>query len=628
MADSILKIRTQDGDKPIGYPGLADKPVADKTLEIEGAFADSKEVGERFAKVNETTNSLKEDLGNQKDFIYLDGLKLKKEIKTGKTIIVDKEMKNITTNSVVINSYHSNRFDYTKLSTDVNSYNSSHTITKEKNGLKIVRNTIETSAYIMNLFEYTAEFTGLLWFSCDVEAKNIIDVMIKLKVNDSDKESIYGNGHVYACIPVNVGDIVKLQFYTDLGNTTTGNVIYYSNIMLQYGEMTDKFIPYIKNSDNSDYLTKAIIFDGINFGKIDDWTTMNAASGKYYFISNNIIPDILAEAVPKLNTDMGDWESNYNKLTSATVQSGVEDGVGLFTNKKIGIYINSVQSRSELVNYLKTNPISVTYKYSKEGIKTIDPVTVGDVLVSENEITLVGYCKEKISKTIEYVAMGDSITGMFAYGTSYPEMIARKNKKVVAYNCGFSGSQVTDHLDKNYKAFSFNRLVDNIINGDWNEQNSAVKNISSAHYYENLERLKTIDFAKVDYLSLFYGTNDWGANKNLEDFKNTYISSIKKMLEAYPNLKIIVISPYWRSVSVGKDSNIDRNENGNYLYEFSDEIENLAKKNFNCPTLNLYWNLGANAVTNRYFTQDGTHPTFNTRKIIAGKINSLISERT
>lgn len=64
MADSILKIRTQDGDKPIGYPGLADKPIADKTLEIEGAFADSKEVGERFAKVNETTDSLKEDLGN------------------------------------------------------------------------------------------------------------------------------------------------------------------------------------------------------------------------------------------------------------------------------------------------------------------------------------------------------------------------------------------------------------------------------------------------------------------------------------------------------------------------------------------------------------------------------------
>ena len=63
MADSILKIRTQDGDKPIGYPGLADKPVANKTLDTEGAFADAKVVGDKFKEVKAETASLKEDLG-------------------------------------------------------------------------------------------------------------------------------------------------------------------------------------------------------------------------------------------------------------------------------------------------------------------------------------------------------------------------------------------------------------------------------------------------------------------------------------------------------------------------------------------------------------------------------------
>lgn len=62
MADSILKIRTQDGDKPIGYPGLADKPVANKTLDIEGAFADAKVVGDKFKEVKAETDSLKEDI--------------------------------------------------------------------------------------------------------------------------------------------------------------------------------------------------------------------------------------------------------------------------------------------------------------------------------------------------------------------------------------------------------------------------------------------------------------------------------------------------------------------------------------------------------------------------------------
>ena len=64
MADSILKIRTQDGDKPIGYPGLADKPVANKELDTEGAFADAKAVGDKFKEVKTETDSLKEDLGD------------------------------------------------------------------------------------------------------------------------------------------------------------------------------------------------------------------------------------------------------------------------------------------------------------------------------------------------------------------------------------------------------------------------------------------------------------------------------------------------------------------------------------------------------------------------------------
>lgn len=65
MADSILKIRTQDGDKPIGYPGLADKPVANKELDTEGAFADAKVVGDKFKEVKVETDSLKEDLDDR-----------------------------------------------------------------------------------------------------------------------------------------------------------------------------------------------------------------------------------------------------------------------------------------------------------------------------------------------------------------------------------------------------------------------------------------------------------------------------------------------------------------------------------------------------------------------------------
>lgn len=65
MAESILKIHTQNGDIPVGYPDLANKPIADKTLSEEGAFADSKVVGDKFKEVKAETNSLKEDLSNK-----------------------------------------------------------------------------------------------------------------------------------------------------------------------------------------------------------------------------------------------------------------------------------------------------------------------------------------------------------------------------------------------------------------------------------------------------------------------------------------------------------------------------------------------------------------------------------
>lgn len=67
MAESILKIHTQNGDVPVGYPGLADKPIADKTLSVEGAFADSKAVGDGFKEVNAETASLEKEIDSFTD---------------------------------------------------------------------------------------------------------------------------------------------------------------------------------------------------------------------------------------------------------------------------------------------------------------------------------------------------------------------------------------------------------------------------------------------------------------------------------------------------------------------------------------------------------------------------------
>ena len=65
MADTFKGIITADGKKRrLPYGNVLGTPVSDTTFSEEGGFADSKAVGDKFAKVDSETASLKEDLDN------------------------------------------------------------------------------------------------------------------------------------------------------------------------------------------------------------------------------------------------------------------------------------------------------------------------------------------------------------------------------------------------------------------------------------------------------------------------------------------------------------------------------------------------------------------------------------
>lgn len=66
MADTFKGIITADGKKrQLPYRNVIETPVFDETLSIQGTFADSKAVGDKFKEVKAETNSLKEDLSNK-----------------------------------------------------------------------------------------------------------------------------------------------------------------------------------------------------------------------------------------------------------------------------------------------------------------------------------------------------------------------------------------------------------------------------------------------------------------------------------------------------------------------------------------------------------------------------------
>lgn len=66
MADTFKGIITADGKKrQLPYSAVWETPVSDETLSIQGAFADSKAVGDKFKEAKTETDSLKEDLSNK-----------------------------------------------------------------------------------------------------------------------------------------------------------------------------------------------------------------------------------------------------------------------------------------------------------------------------------------------------------------------------------------------------------------------------------------------------------------------------------------------------------------------------------------------------------------------------------
>lgn len=68
MADTFKGIITADGKKrQLPYGAVLETPISDTTLSEEGGFADAKAVGDKFAKVDSETASLKEDIEYFKD---------------------------------------------------------------------------------------------------------------------------------------------------------------------------------------------------------------------------------------------------------------------------------------------------------------------------------------------------------------------------------------------------------------------------------------------------------------------------------------------------------------------------------------------------------------------------------
>lgn len=239
------------------------------------------------------------------------------------------------------------------------------------------------------------------------------------------------------------------------------------------------------------------------------------------------------------------------------------------------------------------------------------------------------------------VNFGDSIIGAVQGSTSVSGYIAYLTNATV-YNAGFGGCRMSVH-EPNWDAFSMYRIADAIVTHDFSYQDNAIKanDPSMPQYFvTTLETLKTIDFTKVDYITITYGTNDYTAGKEIinpanEEDLNTYSGalrySLRRIYEAYPNLKVLVCTPgymFWsdKQGHFIEDSDTKTfNAHHDTMDAFVVATERVAKE-FKTPCLDQYYEFGINKYNRlQYFTpEDGTHPQDAGRLKMAQKISSAL----
>ena len=160
------------------------------------------------------------------------------------------------------------------------------------------------------------------------------------------------------------------------------------------------------------------------------------------------------------------------------------------------------------------------------------------------------------------ICLGDSITE----NGDYPVRLATLTGATVT-NCGFGGSRLAFSTG-DYAYLSFHKLADYISTGDYSGLTAACSRLAGSPTFDDniaiAARLAAVDWSTVDYIVAAYGTNDYGSpdvplgtttDTTGATFKGAINYAVNKICTAYPNIKILFVSPIWRSRYNSGDGN-------------------------------------------------------------------------
>ena len=269
----------------------------------------------------------------------------------------------------------------------------------------------------------------------------------------------------------------------------------------------------------------------------------------------------------------------------------------------------------ELVYDIENLPGTSLQLYLWDGFETMRPVKKSYLI----DTRLAG-------KTM--ANFGDSITGMGM--RSYAENI-QKNTGITTINLGIGGAKMANKTDTDIDVLSMAETMRALTTPDfdWSRQDAYAASSGQNAIVEHVKNMKNLDLSTLDYASIWFGTNDFTANVVLDNpddpydvttFGGALRYSLDKLLEANPDLKIMLITPMYRDrqikesdnpyIADGKNSDDYPNNNGVYLTEYGDKIKGIAANyGENVMVLDMYVESGINRYNHQKYFYDGLHPS-------------------
>lgn len=617
--------------------------AVDTTLLVSGAAADAKVTGDKVAELKSALSGTTSEIKKLIDSLADKSINYQKTLTGTDIIIEDEHINDLSMSSVPGLIYPSNLYKYSQSPYPMSSYNSHFTVTKENNGIKIVKDTYNTGPQSTVNLPIVIPISGYVYLSCDAHTTHPTEPC-RISIADQSvsnfpslAEPAVGYNHLMMGAYVTAGMTITVKCYAGASDTDA-NTWYYDNIMLSYSSFT-KFEP--NTAINSNYNTTIFIAD---------YTPSNqsiSGSSPYTGYRVNFATGIASPSLPSSNDEVCEilYTLNVDDLKPVSynaVFAAQEDNIiGISTAGVVSIFRNG-GDQTTVKNWAKSVNLSLTYVPNSgtySGSEKSYPFRTGNV-IKYNLSSTVTYRTSTAAKR-KVMCFGDSITGIFDKGNGYVGVLNVINSDCEFINCGFSGCTWTDHPDSAYQPFSMNRLVDAIVSGNYTSQDESAKVDPESSSYnklfaDHLNNIKSADFKQVDVITIFYGLNDYASgvylnstddpnesNKQRTNVEDAVKYSISQLLTKYPNLTIILVTPYW-SYILNADSNTTVNSKGKYLVDYCETIEN-AGKTYNMPTAFLYY-IGVNGLNRYTMMLDNAHPNYRLCKMIANRINQIIGE--